>query len=90
MDIVHTKAQKHWTPIAEYVGGNFDVAAYTKENALGQTEFAIDIRSKALSGNTYWVEIEESNWQDIQDLSNAVAILLANNYDPEWCRRHFR
>lgn len=59
-------------------------------NGYGDT-FEIGIRRK--STGHFWLMQGNWNHQSVQDVANAVAMLLGDKtqcYSPEWCREHFQ
>lgn len=81
--------------LGKYDGGNYIVtAAIWRTNIEGHLydTYEIGIRAKALNGNFTLLQSDKYNHQTVQEVANAIAMLLADqtqSYTPEWCQRMF-
>lgn len=76
--------------INSYEAGDYYVTAASWTNFHGKS-YEIGIRQK--EDGKFWLCQGEWNHQSVQDVANAMAILLSDKtqcYSPEWCQDHFQ
>lgn len=79
--------------ISEYDGGEYLLTAAIWRTMVGHEvfdTFEIGIRRKK-DGEFWLLQSRKWNHQSVQEMANAMAMLLADdmqNYDPDWCREY--
>lgn len=80
--------------IAHYSAGDHHVTAAiwrTRIESEWFDTFEIGIR-ETVHGGKFWLLQGDWNYQSVQEVANAIAMLLADKtqcYSPEWCKEHF-
>lgn len=78
--------------ISEYEGGDYFITAGIWRPVAGfGDQYEIGIRQK-VTGKFYLLQNSYFNFQSVQDVANAIAMLLSDktqNYEPEWCIEWF-
>jgi hypothetical protein len=74
--------------IAHYAAGDYHVTAAIWRGHMG-TSYEIGIRKLKAPGKFH---LFQGDWdhQSVQEVANAIATLLAQDYTPEWCMEHFK
>lgn len=77
--------------IGRWNGGAYLITAVKWCSPITGESFEIGIRSKAMNGNFVLLQSHKYNHQSVQEVSNAIAMLLQDEtqcYTPEWCKEY--
>ena len=74
-----------WKLEVEYIAGPYIVTAFGQRDK----QCWVEIRPRAMNGGVRCLK-KEYDFQTAQDVANAIALLLASDYTPEWLQEHFR